>query len=323
MALLHELRALLREDLDLDVEGNAFLATLPPERVEKTKKALAALLVAYQAGTIFNTDFKMWKLTVDRSFEDGFNHLVRTDYTTYWEPDQKTVSPKGMIADGLGFASGIRSSIALQKQANKLKIAHPHLDEVKKFLATAVPIAQIFEKLKTMVVKGKKPLSPEKAAVKATVLAKKTVKTCGCCFRPIAVIPNGKIADHGYSLPHPGNKSMSCPGRKFRPLEVTDDGLKYMVDLYLNWVEQEQAALKNAPSLMSLHKKSFSLKKQGELVVKGHPEWEATYRAHVAELKGSLDRDEGQLKMFKHKLASWKPVTESIRDLARDLRLVV
>lgn len=314
--------ALLEEE-NLDAIAAAFLAVVPPDRIEKTKRALSILLPAYNSGSIFNSEFQQWKTIVDRSFEEAYSALVRTDHTTYWEPDGETVSTRGQISKEMGRASGIRSSIALTKQAAKLKFDHPLVGEVKKLLAVCVPIAQIFEKLKTMVVKGKKPPSPEQVAKKQAQLAKKTVKTCGCCFRPIAVLPNGKIADHGYTIPHPGLKGGSCPGRKFQPLEVSSDGLKFMVQLHQGWIENIEELLKKAPTLTSVPKDSFS--KKSEVVKKGEPDWDKAYKSYVVGLENDSERYSSQLKMYQKKLADWKPakVDESLRELTSRLLLLI
>lgn len=312
--------AILETTEDLDAIAANFLAVMPSERHEKTKKALAVLLPAYSSGTIFNADFQAYKSLVDRSFEDAFRDLRDHSFKTYWNPDGKTVSPQGEINNAMGFASGVRSSISMTKKAAKIKIQDPHLDAIKAFLAACVPLANIFEKLKTMVVKGKKPLSPEKAAVKAAQLAAKDLKTCACCFRSIAVIGNGLIADHGYTLPHAYGKTSSCPGRQFRPLEVSDDGLKHMIHLFTSQIESLEKALADLPSRTTLFFKSHDIKKS-ETIGKDDPRWEKTYKRFQSEREADLKYISARLKLFQTTLTNWKPaIVESIRGLTAQLR---
>ncbi len=321
--MLRDLVAALRETSeDVDSIAATFVAAVLPADADRAKKALGVLLPAYVAGSIYNAEFQDLKTTIDRIFERAFDALVRTDYTTYWEPDKQTVSAKGKIANELGFASGIRSSIAIAKKAAKLKLDHSHLDAIKQFLAACVPLAQIFEKLKKMTVKGRKPPSPEQAAKKAAQLANKIIKTCACCFRPIAVLPNGFIADHGYTLPFQDGKTASCPGRQFQPLEVSSDGLVYMIKALKTRLLVVQKALTDAPEKTSLLRKTYS-KKLGTPVQKGDAEWNQLFRQYVGELENERDYTTGQLRSFETKLAAWKPkATESISDLTSQLRVI-
>ena len=300
-----------------------FLAYIPANRKEVAKGSLMRILGPYQDGSeIFNADYNDAKARLNRSFEIAFDEM----------DERLSYHDRSILGFGLSLYSipSLLKKIEKYKKPGKEQFESPPelIEKFRAFFQAMLPISQALEAVKKQIVKGKKPLSPEKAAVKAAQLAKKNVKTCACCFRSIATIPNGKIADHGYTLPHPGNKSMSCPGRKFLPLEISSDGLKYMVDLYLAWVEQDQAALKNAPTLTSLRKKSWNPKKLGDLVTKDSAEWDAVYKQHIAELESNLERDSTQLKMFKTKLANWKPAptepaTESLRDLARTLKTFV
>lgn len=307
--------------MNVDKMAGDFLAWMPASRVDRAKEALYKILPVYASGgEIFNVDLQNAKDSLNRSFEDGMEELPKLGYRDRSE---------------LGFGLSLYSVPSLIKKLNgkgpKGNWEHPAgwsstpevIEKWKQYMAAMLPISIALNELKKKVVKGKKPLSPEKAAAKAAVLAKKNVKTCGCCFRPIAVLPSGLIADHGYTLPHPGAKGGSCPGRQFRPLEVSDDGLKYMIKRFQEWIEGTEKALVNAPKKTEIMKPGFS--KKIEIIKKGDPSWDNTYKHYVAELESSLRRDQESLKSYRAKLAAWKPepMPESIEMLVGDLRALV
>jgi hypothetical protein len=308
---------------DLDKIAADFLAVVEAPRIDKTRQALAKLLPVYNEGSIYNKEFQDLKGIVDRSYDYAFEALVGTDYTTYWLPDKTTVSPRGEIRNALGVGIGIRSSISAAKKVAKLKINDPHLDAVKRFLAACVPIAQALEVIKTKVVKGRKPITdPALIAKRAAQLASKTIKTCACCFRAIAVLGGGLIADHGYTLPTQWQKTSSCPGRNFKPLEVSSDGLAYMVDLLKKRLVQIDKLLENPPD--TLHKKSFSYKQLGDPVTRESPEWTTVLRQYMGGLASEKRQVHSQLDEYAHKLANWVPeINESIGDLISELRTLV
>lgn len=310
----------LSEATDMDTIAANFLAHMPANRVDSVKRNLSIILPIYASGgEIYNMDLQDAKTALNRAFEDGMEALGQLDYRDRSE---------------LGFGLSLYSVPSLIKKLNgkgpKAGGDYPKpgwtaspevLAKWKEFMAAMLPVSKILNDLKSKVVKGKKPLTPEKAAVKAAQLAKKDMKTCACCFRGIARYPNGLIADHGYTLPPRWGKTPSCPGRMFRPLEVSDDGLKYMVKLLTERVAYLNKLITEFPSRTELNVKSYG-KKQGDLIGKDDPRWDATYKQALREFTDDLEDTSKSLKMFQHKLASWQPTetTESIGSLTEQLR---
>ena len=320
-------RMLLLEAEDLDQIAANFLAVMPPERHDRVKRALGIIMPAYKAGAIYNAEFQDLKTSLDRSFEMAYDALTDISAGTYWNDPKDTskgISVRGQVRDELGFVSGVRNAIALSKKLTKLAktIKDPLIDNLRAFLDATLPMAHILEVLKTKTIKGRKP-NPEAAAKKAAQLANKTLRTCACCFREIAVLGNGMIADHGYTLPQKWMKTASCPGRMFKPLEVSNDGLVYMVDRLTKQVAGVEKALANAPNVTTLLKASYS-NKVGTPVNKGEPGWDRLYQQHVTELTNDLDAAQGALTKFKKLLADWQPVqVESLAQMAVRLRELV
>lgn len=309
---------LLETTADVDKMAADFLAHIPAKRHDIARKALEKILPIYAGGgSIFNVDLESAKKVLNRSFEDGFDAL--DNKLSYSDRSE------------LGFGLSLHSIPSLIKKLNGKgpkdggwEATPEHLEKVKQFMAAMLPISLALSTLKKQVVKGKKPLPPEKAAAKAAQLALKDIKTCACCFRPIATLPNGLIADHGYTIPHPGRKGGSCPGRKFRPLEVSSDGLKHMIEMFETWIASTQKALKEAPQKTKILKKSYSTKASNEVVEKGSPEWDHLYKQYVTDLMNSLERDQEQLKKFINVLTNWKPAAvESLRELTLSLDLLL
>lgn len=316
MKVLEDL-ALLENAIDVDAAAASFLSVTPPNRVGQVQDALAVLLPAYKAGTIFNVDYESYRTRLGRAFEDALDDVfksVKLDYSDH---------------SVLGFGLGLHSVPSLLKKLSKpkqFKVTSPEaVEKIRAFVQACLPIHQIIVALKKMVVKGKKPLSPEKAAAKAAQLAAKNVKTCACCFRPIATDVSGLIADHGYRIPRPGLKSSSCPGRQFRPLEVSDDGVKHMIKLYEGWIADTMKAIKAAPDKTTIVKKAYT----GKMVTiaKGDPTWAVEFQRYMKDLENNLESDQEQLKKFQAVLANWKPETvtktEGLRGLTSELRSLI
>lgn len=313
-------------NVDLDKVAASFLAIVQPNRLEKSKRALEVLLPAYERGEIYNVDFKDYKAILDRSFEEAWNALTQKDATTYWlDPNdfKKGLSIRGQIDDEIyTYVSGVRSALALSKKIAKAakKFKDPYLDTLRTFVDAALPLANVLEVLKTKTISGRKPLPPEKQAAKAAQLAKKDMKTCACCFRSIARYPNGLIADHGYSLPSIGFKTISCPGRQFKPLEVSSDGLKYMIDYLEGRAKQLKSAIKSFPEKTTLRIQSYS-KKPGQEITKDDVRWSSTYKSQLGKLESDLRYTEQELREFQARLRTWKPtIEEGIGQLAGQLR---
>ncbi len=318
---------------DLDAVASAFLAVVPAKRVDRTRAALEILLPAYEAGEIYNAQFVDLKRLIDYSFEEAYKERIQV---SYWigdsgYKDDAVKNPDYAIYDVLGYGGGIRNAIAMNKKLLKMKPAEKkdclaHWETAREFLAACLPLAQVMEVLKTKTVKGRKPLSPEKQAVKAAQLAAKDLKTCACCFREIARYPNGLIADHGYMLPPRWGKTASCPGRQFRPLEVSDDGLKYMVELLTRRCDESEKAIAGMPARTKLHLKTYS-NKLGDEIGPDDKRWKQTYDAYIEEFTRDLKDDTRAKKEFEQRLASWKPSenikAESLGELASQLREVL
>jgi len=291
--------------VNADEVAAKFLSVVTAARQEKARRALAVVLPAYAAGSIFNADYKDAKDALNRAIEESYQANVRTPflrgrgYTPEggWSPEYK-------IDQEVGHVSGLYEVLSFAKKVAKLKPQGAYGDALRAFAAAALPLAQLMNELKTKVVKGRKP-DPEAAARRAAVDAKKTMRTCACCFRSIAVLHNGLIADHGYKLPSQWMKTASCPGGMFKPLEVSSDGLKYMVNGLTNMVKALSQQWANVNDLKSITNRDWDGK-----VTTLTPEslgWERAFQIYKFNLQREIGTTEQSLADYKARLASWKP----------------
>jgi hypothetical protein len=302
---------------DLDKVNAAFLSITSAKRMNGAKAHLARLLAGYEKGEIYNVEYKDAKDFLGRVVEETWRE--RTD--RFWVGKGGN-NPESAFLDYLGSIHGLHDVLSRKKKLDKMKpttkiskygtaykvkdVNPEFINAAREIVNAAHPVALIVKELKTKVIKGRKP-NPAAAARKAAQLAKKDMKTCACCFRSIARLKNGLIADHGYTLPRQWMKTASCPGRDFKPLEVSNEGLKYMVKQLKSRVEGLTSALAGIPKLKKLTRKK-GWKGEVEVLTPDHPKWEQAVNLHRANLQQELKHTEDDLKSYQHKLDHWKPV---------------
>jgi hypothetical protein len=279
-----------------------FLSLVPPDRFDRTHAALRVLQDGERDGGIYNTALTDAKTTLDRSYEQTY------------ERRSGTSGPGGSawpIYVELGSQSGIRNSIATSKKLAKTKLPYPNeLAAIRELVNAALPIALLIEDLKKKVIKGRKP-DPAVQARRAAVDAEKLTMTCPCCFRGIAVLPSGLMADHGYTLPQQWLKTPSCPGHRFRPLEVSSDGLVYMIERSARYLKQLDDAIARAPNLSKIVRPSRIRGGKTETITRDSPDWDRVHRDHVRDLEARRRDTEDQLKAFEDKLGQWRPTVKA------------
>jgi len=284
----------------------AFLALVPAARKERTEEALMALFAAERAGTIFNVDLKDIKWTLDNSAEAAFRAMTES----FWVGKGGTLDADKDINDALNqmrwdiHPSNLHDTISAAKKLEKVKLNHPMVAAHRAVIAAIRPVAGVVAGMKSKVVMGRKP-NPDAIARKAAKLENAMPRaTCGCCFSNQAVLSNGRIHDHGYTLPAAWNKSASCDGRDFLPLEVSVEGPKHMVAKLERYEAQYLKSLAAAPARTEVSKTSYS----GKVTVfkKGEPQFEYQLQAVIADLESTLKAIRSDLAKFRTVVAEWK-----------------
>jgi hypothetical protein len=294
--------------MDNNAVAAAFLALVPVERQPRTETALRNLFAAAAAGSIYNQELKNLKLTLDYAAAAAWNTVVGP----FWhgkggnlDVDFNTNEALNDLHRSVTGIHSVRESIAASKKLAKAKVSHPMVDAMNKVAAAALPVALVIEDLKTKVVMGRKP-NPEAQARKAASLDSMMNRaTCACCFRGQAVLPNGKIHDHGYSLPDRAWKTGSCYGRGFRPLEVSNEGLHFMVGMLTQSETAQVADLAKVKAAKKLTETDFHRKEH--VYTPEMPEWARKHAAAVAEAERALEMTRRDLVEFKKHVAEWKP----------------
>jgi len=269
-----------------ETEITVFL-TLFPARQGQVGKHLRNIT----AEVVYNADYVEAKFILGRRVEEAWDAL-KVPYDLY---------------RAIGSVSCLHDVISMSKKVNKggLVVDRGIIEPLRAFCAIVLPIALLMKDLKNKTLKSHKP-NPEVEARKAAKFEDAMPRaTCGCCFKGQAVLPNGYIHDHGYTLPEEWHKSASCYGRQFRPLEVSDEGPKYMVTLLENAERISIAALEAAPKATRLFLHPHNAYDTVQVEV-GHPAFVRLLINHIENAKNNLSRIQKDLAAFRRVVAEWK-----------------
>ena len=327
MAIKEKMEALiesLEESHNVDKIAADFMAIVDQKDKQSAHRWLSVLLAGYANGEIYNADYKEVKFNLGRDVERAWRS--RTD--KYWV-GRGGDNPESSFLDLIGSPSNLTDILSRKKRIDKFKptskVPRYGADDWKgsdvdpgfvsaayDVISAAYPVALIVKEMKSKVVKGRKPPSKEVQAKKAAALAKKDMKTCACCFRVIARVKNGKIADHGFTLNNywGHGRSGSCLGREFKPLEVSNEGLKYMVKTLKARLKDLSKSKRTAPKLTSLYKKKGWSGKNLEKIGKDHPDWDRTMQMHMLNLDSDIKSTTNGLKDYEARLRVWQKTSD-------------
>lgn len=201
--------------------------------------------------------------------------------------------------DGQINVWGIHNVSAAYKRLVGTKVVHPLISDMRELAIELAPLATALADLKTKIVKGRAPnTGPSKPEN-----PNKVVKTCPCCFRKIAVI-QGKMAHHGYKRPGFGSQTSSCPGIRFKPLEVSNEGLVWLIGTYREDLANCKAALAGRDQLdMLMVRRGLGVAK----VTPDMPEWKQELRFWSARIEWDIQGLTDSLPRLEKILADWKP----------------
>lgn len=268
-----------------------------PRYHERFEQTLNVLNNALAQGSIRNVEMKDLKRDFSDAASQGYKFLVSEKFV--YDQKFRSLPPEVQELEMSIYIAGIHSLPSIKKKVDAFKIDHECIRAIKQWVDEFMPLTKAIETLKPNVVMGRAP-STEPAK---PVNPNKDVKTCPCCFRPIAVVAN-TMAHHGYKRTGHGYQTQSCPGIRFKPLELSPDGLVYMSKAHANSIEIVKQALKDAPDI-----KSFKKKYRGEEVTisAGDPTFDDLMKGHIHSLQSDLGYHERDKAMFDERIASWKP----------------
>lgn len=198
--------------------------------------------------------------------------------------------------------SSLHDILSAKKKVDKAKACGPMVDAMREFINEVHPLAQAMASLKASLVKGRAPPTAEQIAKKqAEENPDKIVKTCSCCFRPIAMA-GFTMAHHGYQRPGDGEQTASCEGIGFRPLEVSSDGLKWILGIEKTRLEVSQRAYDRRDAVSVLR-----TRKSGKVVdiTKDDASWDRVWRSYVGNLESEIRFGTRTVSLLQEKLDAW------------------
>ena len=263
---------------------------------------------------VYNIEYTEWKDAISRTYEQAINNW-RDQYTYAGKTSgwpQSDLDPYFAVNGNFHNAPSDLKKIAKYEKASGRNQAFLALKEV---IAEFMPLWEALKTLKDRgVTKGRKPAANPRLT---HVNPNRIERTCPCCLRSIAVAGGllGHMAHHGYRRPGWGEQTASCPGIRFQCLEVSDEGLKYMVKSSEQRLTQLTKALQELPDVQFLgHPRDYgSSEKPPRMIRKDElkPEdqwlWREAYDRSEHRLKSEISTVSRSLKDYQKMLAKWKP----------------
>ncbi len=196
----------------------------------------------------------------------------------------------------------VHDVLAAKKKVDKTKCTGEAVKAMRLLLTEAHVLAVAMAGLKDSLIKGRAAPSEEQRA-RAAALANpdKLVMTCSCCFRQIAMAGE-TMAHHGYKRPGFGSQTASCMGIRFRPLEVSSEGLECILKYEREQLERLTKAYAKRNRMQSItrlkHRKLVEIRRDD-------PHWEQELRSYVDELESELRFTRSSVKGLQRRLDSW------------------
>lgn len=268
-----------------------------PRYQERFDEVLKTLNNAIEQGSIRNVEMKDVKSRCSDAARKAYGDTVSEPFV--WAMRFKDLPQAVQDLEMSISFSGIHSIKSIKKKVDACDVDHPCVKAIKAWVEEYLPLTKAIEDLKSKVVMGR---APSKEPVKP-VNPNKDVKTCPCCFRPIAVVAS-TMAHHGYKRPGQGMQTSSCPGVRFKPLELSPDGLKYMSAANASSIVMAKDALKMAPQIQSFT--SDSRTKQ-ETITREDPRFARFMDNHIHKLERDIAWHERDKAMFDERIKNWKP----------------
>jgi hypothetical protein len=113
------------------------------------------------------------------------------------------------------------------------------------------------------------------------------------------------MAHHGYERPGTGWQTASCPGIRFRPLEVSSEGLVWLISRLKDQRSLLNESIDDAPL-----KQTLSVRDAGQgfvEITRQSPRWTRVYRHYVAELETQVRMINADLPTLETRLRNWAP----------------
>lgn len=272
-------------------------------RTERFDQAIQVIASGIDSGTIRNVEYKAAKDALGHAADQAWKNVVSEPffYAGRYQDQPEAVRK---LQDSIMIMS-LHDVLATARKLTKTTATGPAVEAMKAYVDEVLPLAEAVASLKDKVVKGRAPRSEPAKPVNPN----KIVKTCACCFRAIAVMPDGTMAHHGYQRPGDGFQTASCPGIRFRPLEVSNEGLRYIITVCEDQLSRATTALGKSSTITSLTipgRRGQPLKK----ITDQDACWAKELRSYRFSLEVKIRNTEAALESLRQRLAAWKPMEE-------------
>jgi hypothetical protein len=277
------------------------LKNLDEKREVKWENCMRVINQSLENKLIYNVDFKNLNQDLSRVIEYGYGKLL----DVFCEAGKRAC----ISTDCWDFLyySRVESVASVRSFNNKLKKTNENIPtEFIEYAHNLMPLVDIMKELKGYIVKGRKPSDkPNKTVINPD----KITMTCPCCGREIAVGKDGTMVNHGFHRPGYGWIVGNCIGVGQKPLEVSDEGLKYLLNALnihlLALTERKNLALK----IGEIDSKNI----YGKTVVYKSTQFQ--YNREIEKLTYDIKYVEHQIESCQKSISEWKPNLEAIEKL--------
>lgn len=277
-----------------------------PRALEVLDDAFKTVALALANGQIPNVAFKESRQVVARAFERAWMQHVQDPFFNAGKYRDQPSLING-LNDRIGVPEFHRSD-ALLRRIDASGMDGPVIEAMREVAQEAADLQARFNELKPFIVMGNRPLTDEERLARVqSENPNKTIRTCACCFRGIAVTPSLLMAHHGYTRPGEGIQTSSCMGVSYMPLEVSAQGLQALIGALKaqrQHIEQEMLA---AHTLTSLHRRTRAHGGRIVLEVAGpsDKDWPSLFARHVATLESKKSALDEGIDALTQRLSSW------------------
>lgn len=251
------------------------------------------------AAGIRNVDFQEAKSRLGRALEQAWERQVGAPFfhAGRWAEQPEPVQALNQSCN----PHSLHDLLSVAKRLEASDAAGPAVDAMRALTAEVLPLAEAARELKGLVVKGRAPAPPK------PVNPDQIRGTCSCCFRDTAVIDTGRMAHHGYQRPGDGYQSASCAGVRFPPLEVSTEGLEWLIWSTSEKLGTDRERLSRRDEMTTI---TYEAHEKGKLVPRkvsrGEEGWDKTFRAWTRMMEHAVQSGERLLDHLEGELETWR-----------------
>lgn len=307
-------------------ERAALLNAIAPKKavslqkaLDRIEDALNIISTGLEEKALLNVIYKEAKAVLDNAVYDARRERK---YSLVSRGSEKCTNHSVEVVCESACITSVREAIAVSKRLDKSKLSDEFVDDARAFISAVLPLAKDMEAVKAFIVKGRRPASPEVVAARQAAAA--NVKsmprgTCGCCLHNQAVLPSvGTMHVHSYQVREgSGFLNRCCIGSQFRPLEVSDEGPRYMVSSLTNELKRLGELLSMLPFAKTLEiPNNIKVLPDGSpaplmrTIALGESGFENTRCHQIRCADGKRREAERNLTVFQKIVAEWKPAAK-------------